>query len=69
MNGLLIFRDLVVIMTRLIGALVEDFINQYLYIIKPGTTSTTDVLELERFIYYDQPDLDVEFLAQMEKQQ
>ena len=34
---------------------VEDFISQYLYILKPGTSSTTDVLELERFIYYDQP--------------
>lgn len=34
---------------------VGDVTSRNTFILKPGTTSDTDVLELERFIYYEQP--------------
>ena len=34
---------------------VDQITNFYVFILKPGTTADSEVLELERFIYYDRP--------------
>jgi len=34
---------------------IADITNFYVFALKPGTTSDTDLLELERFIYYEEP--------------
>ena len=34
---------------------VDQITNFYVFILKPGTTADSEILELERFIYYDRP--------------
>jgi len=34
---------------------VDEITNSYIFSLKTGTTAATDVLELERFIYYERP--------------
>lgn len=34
---------------------IDQITNFYVFILKPGTTANTDVLELERFIFYERP--------------
>jgi len=34
---------------------IQDILNFYVFRLKSGTTANSDVLELERFIYYDRP--------------